>query len=73
MEEGYKYYVVYEIYTGEVVVGRGSGEVLFKKRIDCEGDIREIERCIIEDVNKEEGDVLVTGAVILNYILMEEY
>lgn len=68
----YRYYIVYEVYTGEVVAGRGSGEVLFKKKINCEADIREIESVIVDSVNEERGDVLATGAVILNYILMEE-
>lgn len=72
MGKGYKYYVVYEIYTGELIVGRGSGEVLLRNKIRSEGDIREIESCVIDSVNEEQGDVLATGAVILNYILMEE-
>lgn len=68
----YRYYIVYEIYTGELIKGKGSGEVLMKRKICCEEDIREIEQVAIDSVNEEEGDVLATGAVILNYILMEE-
>lgn len=63
-----KYYVVYEVWRNEVTVGKGTCEVLLKKRITDKKEVEEIENLILRDKNMPEG----LNAVIVNWIYMDE-
>lgn len=66
--KGMKYYVVYEVWQNGSTVGKGTCEVLLKKRITERKDVEEIENLILRDKNIPEG----MNAVIVNWIYMDE-
>lgn len=63
-----KYYVVYEIWQNGRTIGKGTCEVVLKKRITEKKDIEEIEELALRDKNIP----IDCTAVVVNYILMDE-
>lgn len=66
--KGYKYYVVYEIWRDENIVGKGFCDVGVREKISDIEDVKEIADLISRDKSKDEGQV-----VIVNWILMGEF
>ena len=66
--KGMKYYVVYEVWQDGITVGKGTCEVLLKKRITDKKEVEEIENLILRDKNMPEG----LNAVVVNWIYMDE-
>lgn len=64
----YKYLIVYEICGKGTFVGRGTCEVLLKRRITSKVEVEEIEAGILLDSGKGEGHTVM----VVNYILMDE-
>ena len=51
----YKYLIVYEIWGKGIFVGRGTCEMLLKRRITSKAEVEEIEAGILLDSGKGEG------------------
>ena len=66
--KAYKYLIVYEIWGKGTFVGRGTCEVLLKRRITSKAEVEEIEAGILLDSGKGEGHT----AMVVNYMLMDE-
>lgn len=66
--KAYKYLMVYEIWGEGMFTGRGTCEVLLRKRISSKEEIEEAEARILVNSGKGEGHT----AMVINYILMDE-